>query len=53
MNVIDEIVNETQLVYALRKAGYEKEIDAAYAAFERGEITEEQYWSYIKGLAGE
>ena len=50
--IVEEIDKDIRLVHALRKAGYGKEIDQAYAALEAKKITEDQYWSYIRGLAG-
>ena len=51
-DIVEEVDRDVRLVHTLRKAGYGKEIDQAYAALEAKKITEEQYWAYIRGLAG-
>ena len=51
-DILEQIEKDILLVEKLRKAGYGKEIDQAYAALEAKNITEDQYWSYIRGLAG-
>ena len=51
-DILEQIEKDILLVEKLRKAGYGKEIDDAYSALESGKITEDQYTSYIKGLAG-
>jgi len=51
-DILEQIEKDILLVEKLRKAGYGKEIDTAYAALEAKKITEDQYWSYIRGLAG-
>ena len=51
-DILEQIEKDILLVEKLCKAGYGKEIDQAYAALEAKKITEDQYWSYIRGLAG-
>ena len=51
-DILEQIEKDIMLVEKLRKAGYGKEIDTAYAALAAEKITEDQYWSYIRGLAG-
>jgi hypothetical protein len=48
--VFEEIEEETRMVCKLREIGFGLAIDNAVAAVDRGEITDEQYWAYIRGL---
>jgi hypothetical protein len=49
-DVFEEIEEETRMVCKLREIGFGLAIDNAVAAVDRGEITDEQYWAYIRGL---